>query len=210
MDELVRLQDDVVKQLDLPKSESPIDVYLFETAAQYRKYIDTRLPEAPERRACFVHRNDELNVFAHWSEFVMVDLRHEVTHGYLHAVVDDLPLWLDEGLAEYFEVGRDAHGFNLSHRRLLQHRRVEDDWRPDLAELEKVELPSAMGQLHYAESWAWVHFLLETTPERRKLLRDYIARLRMDGKQEELSQLLLEHEPNAEVSLLKHLRSLQP
>ena len=32
-----------------------------------------------------------------------VDLRHETTHAVLHGLLPMVPLWLDEGLAEYFE-----------------------------------------------------------------------------------------------------------
>ena len=43
-------------------------------------------------------------VFAYKSKALPVDVRHEGTHGLLHAALPMVPLWLDEGLAEYFEV----------------------------------------------------------------------------------------------------------
>lgn len=210
LDELVLLHDRVMAELALPPSKKTIHVYIFETAAQYRKYVDAKLPQAPERRACFVDDDESLVVYTHWNDFIAIDLRHEVTHGYLHSVIDHLPLWLDEGLAEYFEVDRDSRGFNLSHRRLLQHRRVEDNWRPDLERLEEVEVASDMGQMHYAESWAWTHFLLRSNPQRRQFLQDYLARLRMSGEAPPVSTLVGTLADKPEVELLKHLRSLQP
>ena len=45
----------------------------------------------------FVKRDGRLMVYTMWSPRVGEDLRHEVTHGYLHSVVRGLPLWLDEG-----------------------------------------------------------------------------------------------------------------
>ena len=41
-----------------------------------------------------------LTVYAYWGDRVAEDLRHEVTHGYLHTMVPHVPLWLDEGLAQ--------------------------------------------------------------------------------------------------------------
>jgi hypothetical protein len=210
LDELVLLHDRVVRELALPDATKTIDVYLFETAAQYRAYVDEKFPTAPERRACFVHNNDSLCVYAQWSDFIAIDLRHEVTHGYLHAILQDVPLWLDEGIAEYFEVDRDARGFNLSHRRILQHRRVEDNWRPNLQRIEQLDAASEMGEMHYAESWAWVHYLLRSNDDNRQMLQDYLARLRMTGEAPPMSQVIGESMENAELRLLKHLRSLQP
>jgi hypothetical protein len=49
---------------------------------------------------------------------------------------------------------------------------------------------------------------METTSQRRKLLEDHLARLRMAGEAPPLSGLIAEAIPDAEVQLLKHLRSL--
>ncbi|GIT30210.1 MAG: hypothetical protein Ct9H300mP1_22560 [Planctomycetaceae bacterium] len=44
------------------------------------------------------------------------DLRHEFTHGVLHSSLKRVPLWLDEGLAEYFEVvGPKPGGVNTEY-----------------------------------------------------------------------------------------------
>jgi hypothetical protein len=43
-------------------------------------------------------------VFAYRGEDFETDLRHECTHALLNAALPVVPLWLDEGLAEYFEV----------------------------------------------------------------------------------------------------------
>ena len=63
-------------------------------------------PGTPSRRAFFVESPTHLSVYAQWGDRVQEDLRHEVVHGYLHAVLRDIPLCLDEGIAEYFEVPR--------------------------------------------------------------------------------------------------------
>ena len=47
---------------------------------------------------------EDLLVYTYWGDRIQQDLRHELTHALLHSVLKDVPLWLDEGLAEYFEM----------------------------------------------------------------------------------------------------------
>ena len=53
-------------------------------------------------------------VYTYWGNRIQQDLRHELTHAILHSVLKDVPLWLDEGLAEYFEVPHGWKGVNPS------------------------------------------------------------------------------------------------
>ena len=50
---------------------------------------------------------------------VRTDLRHELTHALLHGVLQDVPLWLDEGLAVYFELPPANEGVNPHHLEVL-------------------------------------------------------------------------------------------
>jgi hypothetical protein len=139
---------------------------------------------------------------------VAEDLRHEVAHGFLHAVVPQLPLWLDEGLAEYAEVPRGEAGLNRPHVRLLAQRLAGDLWRPNLERLEQLDSVAEMTQLDYAESWAWVHLLMETDPARRELLQAHLQMLRRDGKAPPLSARLRPSFPQLDAMLADHIRSL--
>ncbi len=105
LQELNAQRADVSQRLGLPISDEPIHVYLFADAGRFGEFMQHRFPTFPHRRAFFVETDTQLSVYAHWGDRVAEDLRHEVAHGYLHSVVQNLPLWLDEGLAEYFEVG---------------------------------------------------------------------------------------------------------
>lgn len=204
LEEVNALRWDIISKLDLTPSDEPIHVYLFENLDQFKTFIHAKHPDFPDRRAFFVESETQLSVYAPWGEHVAVDLRHEVTHGYLHSMVQNLPLWLDEGLAEYFEVPRGTHGYHRINIDDLLTNLQAGHWRPDIHRLEALKSVSEMGRTEYAESWAWVHLLLETTPERRNLLRGYLASLRHDTTPEPLSarmdlanldnpQLLLDH-----------------
>lgn len=184
--EIARQRDDLVRKLDLPESKEPVRVYLFDSAERYREFMVLYYPELPSRRAFFMQTDTRLVVYAHWGDRVAEDLRHEVTHGYLHAVIPRIPLWIDEGLAENFEVAPPEMGVNRPHVELLM-KLLDNGWQPDLIRLERLETLGEMTQVDYAESWAWTHWMLETAPERRDILTGYLRALRHDPQAEPLS-----------------------
>src|SRR4051794_11352980 len=128
LDDLVTLRGDLLAKLDLPGSKEPIDIYLFGSEERFNQFIHARYPTLPPRRAFFLKNETHLVVYAHWGDRVAEDLRHEVAHGYLHSVVPNIPLWLDEGLAEYFEVPRGMNGLNKSHIELLSGQVQTGTW----------------------------------------------------------------------------------
>lgn len=206
--DLVAERGDLAEKLQLPPSDEPIYVFLFASDRRFQDFIREYYPRFPTRRAFFVESDTRLAVYAQWGDRVAEDLRHEVAHGYLHAVVMKLPLWLDEGLAEYFEVTRGQNGFNDTHVVELSARLADGSWDPSLERLEDITSASDMTQLDYAESWAWVHFLLETTPQCRSLLHNYLTTLRNDGTAIPLSLQIQDAVdlPNARLS--EHVRRL--
>jgi hypothetical protein len=208
LDELTAQRRDLADKLQLPMSDEPIHVYLFDTSKRYRAFIRKHFPDFPDRRAFFVETDTRLAVYAHWGDRIAEDLRHEVAHGYLHAAVPNLPLCLDEGLAEYFETPRGRNGVNRPHVELLVRRCAANEWTPDLRRLEQLSSVDEMTQEDYAESWAWVHFLLETAPHRRELLCNHLARLRMTSAAPELWPIIQQADPNANRALVAHLLSL--
>lgn len=206
--ELVAERDDVAQTLNLPYTNEPIHVHLFNDAEAYGRYLEQNIPNAPSRRAFFVESDTKLSVYAHWSDRVAEDLRHEVAHGYLHAAVPQLPLWLDEGLAEYFEVPRGHEGLNRPHVSLLADMSELDGWRPSLVELERLSDARQMDQRHYAEAWAWAHFLLSDA-KRRTILVDYLTDLREQGMTMPLSRRIEREHLEPEQTLIEHLAELK-
>ncbi|HMO13233.1 MAG TPA: DUF1570 domain-containing protein [Pirellulaceae bacterium] len=208
IEELLLRRRDISDTLFLPMSDEPINVYIFEDEARFRRFMRANYPQLPYRRAFFVKNDTTLNIYVHWGEKIAEDLRHEVTHSYLHAVVTDLPLWMDEGLAEFFETPRISDGFNRQHIYLLLEAMKDDDWQPDLKRLEALDNPMKMSQMHYAESWLWVHFLLKSEIANQEILQNQLARIRMNGVTDPLSKTIEKKIPEAHKELLEHLQSL--
>ena len=206
LEELRALRTTVSTKLGLPISDEPIHVYLFGSADKFEAFFRVHHPNLPRRRAFFVETDTRLSVYAYWGDRVAEDLRHEVVHGYLHAVVPNLPLWLDEGLAEYFEVPKGMSGLNRPHVDQLVARGGE--WRPDLIRLEQLTATNDMTQADYAESWAWTHMLLEGTPQQRQVVRTYLQGLMQSAPPAPLSLSLRQVDPQCQQHLTEHLAVL--
>ena len=116
----------------------------------------------------------ELLVFTFRSDRINLDLRHELTHALLHSVLKDVPLWLDEGLAEYYELPPGWNGLNRTHVRVLRERGI----RPDLAKLEQLSEVKDMDADRYREAWAWVYLMLRGSPRAKDVLLAYLQQLR--------------------------------
>ena len=176
--ELELLQQQISESLHLPSQRDSVVVYLFSGESEYRRYMRQTWPALPPRRAYFIGTSRELAVYSFHGPNVEEDLRHELTHGLLHASLKSVPLWLDEGLAEYFEVRGATPGEpHKDHVRILR-RAFSSGWRPSLQELEQLTDFQNMTQREYAESWAWVHFMLHDASEERMQLQQYLAQLR--------------------------------
>jgi hypothetical protein len=208
VDELTARRHDISETLGIPMSDEPINVYLFEDRQKFREFMDRSHPEFPDRRAFFVKNDTSLNVYAYWGPRVGEDLRHEVTHGYLHSVVPNVPLWLDEGIAEYFEVSRGKGGLNGPHVYYLSHGFERGQWKPDLTRLELIGSAGQLSQLDYAESWLWVHFLLSGDSDSQTIVRDQLEQLITTGRSESVLPMIAARIPDYENQLIMHLKVL--
>ena len=174
---LQEVRNQLVSLLQLPDQRDLVHVYLFSDEASYRWYMQSTWRDLPPRRAYFVGTTRELAVYSFRGQHAAEDLRHEFSHGLLHASLQTVPLWLDEGLAEYFEISSSAEShLSPPHLQELADARA-DGWNPGLYRLEQITDFRTLSQRDYAESWAWVHFLLHSTPAGRQVLLDYLQTL---------------------------------
>jgi tetratricopeptide (TPR) repeat protein len=111
---------------------------------------------------------------------------HEYTHLLLHKI-PNIPLWMDEGLAEYFSTFDAAGTTARFGRPLVQHVALLQEQRMPLLELFAVQHDSATyntgrkRDLFYAQSWILVHDALIDNPSRWKQLAQFNA-LVQNGK----------------------------
>jgi Protein of unknown function (DUF1570) len=206
--ELVNLRKEVRSTLHLPEASRPVTVYLFRDESRYMQYMRDRHPTLPARRAFFIGTPKELMVYAYWGDKTLEDLRHEYTHGVLHASLKTVPLWLDEGLAEYFEVAPEQPvGLNQDHAESLSLA-IQNGWRPDLKRLEQIDDVSQMQRADYQEAWAWVHYLLQGTPDGPLVLTGYLQSLNKASHAPSFASRVSGELPECEERLTVHVASL--
>jgi hypothetical protein len=213
--ELANLRDQVYKELQLQSAEAIVQVYIFEDRDKYENFMRGRYPDLPKRRAFFVAQprsvggTEDLLVYTYWGDRIQEDLRHELTHALLHSVLKDVPLWLDEGLAEYYEVPPDWQGINYPH--LNQIRRVSTSaaFKPDLARLEQMEKVQQMTPAEYREAWAWVHLILRGRADAKAVLTEYLQTLRSNPNPGPLGPRLATVYPKPEATLVEHVAQLE-
>ncbi len=207
--ELNNLREQVYRELQLPPSNTIVQVFLFEDKEHYERFMQLKHPDLPKRRAFFVAQPrrlggaEDLLVYTYWGDRIQQDLRHELTHALLHCVLKDVPLWLDEGLAEVFEVPPSWNGANPQH---VQQLRAAAGF--DLDRLEQLADVQQMNPAEYREAWAWTHLMLRGNPAARQVLVSYLQELRTNPRPGRLRPRLEKVVPGLDAALGRHLNSL--
>jgi hypothetical protein len=93
----------------------PVEVYILDDRKSFEHFLTFYYPELPHRRAFFLANGNQRVVYTFFGDRLEEDIRHEATHALLHVAIGDIPLWLDEGLAEYFESPTERRGVNAEH-----------------------------------------------------------------------------------------------
>jgi hypothetical protein len=208
--ELADLREQVDRELQLPPSSTLIQVYLFEDRDRYDRFMKYRYPDLPRRRAFFVAQprtvggGDELLVYTFRGDRIRQDLRHELTHALLHSTLKDVPLWLDEGLAEFFELPPGSDGLNPQHLEQIR----KGGFAPDLGRLERLHQVADMSPAEYREAWAWVHLMLRGTGDGKAALLSYLQQLRVTASPGPLQPRLTAAVPGLTDALESHLGHL--
>lgn len=206
-EELTALREEITELLELPTPNRPVIVHLFKDEERYAAYMQKQHPNLPARRAFFIGSPTELAVYAHWGPSMAEDLRHEYTHGVLHASLHTVPLWLDEGIAEYYETRvRDSKRRHPEHCPKLAIA-ISNGWTPDLHRLEQIESVSEMHREDYQEAWAWVHYLVHECPDGRGLLVDYCETLSVSNRAPRFAERVYQSVPAADVRLASYITS---
>lgn len=205
LQQLRALERQVASSLDLvidPSTES-IEIYVLDDKEAFTRFLSIHHPDLPQRRAFFVANGEHRVVYAYRGPRLAEDLRHEAMHALLHAKFGELPLWLDEGLAEYFE-DQDARVGELARLSRLAEDR-SNGWKPDIQRLERMQDVRMMTSTDYRESWAWVHYVLNGVVRGPERLRAYLADCRGAGRPEPISRQFRITDADPGLLLLAHL-----
>jgi len=206
--ELKNIQKDLSQYLAIPKPRETIEVFFFNAEESYRKFLAVEFPDAPfDRRALFIKEKGPGMVLVVRNPEMNEDLRHEMTHAFLHSTIRYVPLWLDEGLAEYFEKPRETRATENPYFKTIA-RKIMFGSVPSLSGLEKLLYFDQMGAEEYCHAWSWVHFMIHHSRKTHETLAGYIRLLDEYGeKTPRIERYLLSTSPDLKKEYLDHFRN---
>ncbi|MFP4222908.1 MAG: DUF1570 domain-containing protein [Phycisphaeraceae bacterium] len=159
-------------------------LFLLRTEADYHRLLERVGIDSAGSSGLFFRRG-EVGGLATWIEDkpphrTLQTLQHEGFHQFAWAYIGRLPLWLNEGLAEYFELSRLAGrkmttGYSEAGRIDRVREAIREGRALSLRELvattgkawrETVAEDPAAGRLLYDQSWSVVYFLIHAAEGR--------------------------------------------
>ena len=206
---LAMLQTEVEETLGfhVDAGDHPIEVYILADRKSYEHFLTFYFPELPQRRAFFISQSDRRVVYTFKGDRLEEDVRHEATHALLNLAIGVIPLWLDEGLAEYFEATGPT-GLNREHLARLRQD-TEEGWVPDLQRLESLKSVRQMTPRDYRESWAWTHYFLNESGDGRAALLTYVGDLRRSNEAKPITARLTLSAKQSASALATHIDTVR-
>ncbi len=173
--QLLGLSKQIESTLLVPVDPSDVQLVVLQDQAEFELYLKTHFPNLPTRRALYYHKRGLGVVLTYMHEEWLTDARHECTHALLHQSNVKLPLWLDEGIAEYFETPiRDPH-LHPDHLNAVQAQ-IRYGQIVDLDSLEQANHVYLEAK-DYRDAWSVVNMLIHHSPETHQALTQYISDL---------------------------------
>jgi hypothetical protein len=205
---LQALERDTGRELGLrgAAEEVPVEIYVLDNRQDFDHFLKFYFPELPNRRAFFVAKGTQRFVYTYASPRLEEDLRHEATHALLRGAFGDLPLWLDEGLAEYFETDLTRPDTERPRLEAIATD-LRERWSPNLERLESLTDIRQMSQRDYREAWAWVHLMLHGPEPAKSILVGYLTQGDRSAAQARLRPRLAEAHIDDD-RLVAHLKGL--
>lgn len=179
--ELDSLCDELSRTFRLPKLRENVVVRVFRDEAAWREYWNRNFAPTPFRRALYDRKNYLFDrddspgrVYLCVNPLFLNDLRHECSHAVLASALGrSVPIWLDEGIAEYFEQPPRERLTNADWRALTAER-LRSGQFSSLESLEKIAGMNEMTSVKYGDSWAWVCWFLNGPEAVRDVLPQYL------------------------------------
>ena len=184
----------------LPQFDSPLEQKFRVRIFRSRRAYDRAVPDmvrgssgvfVSHRRLLAAYLGDRV------PEAVFRTLYHEGFHQFMfQAISRDAPLWVNEGLAEYFAEGTwNGSGFTLGQAPLKRLHVLRQAMRnrdivslPELLSMNtdkwvrNIRIDRSRASVQYSQVWSFIHFLLHGDDERhRGRLMDYLEDI-SDGK----------------------------
>jgi len=170
-------------------SPVPTFIYVFKTHEAMQPYLP--LADGKPANAGAYFQQSQAGNFIALSAAWNVDPREVVYHEYIHyfmrANFPPLPVWYEEGLADYYSTFRSDSGeartgmIREDHLALLRDTGLMPLDRLFAVDRDSPEYNESLRQgIFYAQSWALVHYLTRGAPERAPQLGRFLQLLKQD------------------------------
>lgn len=201
---------DVADALGLPKPASRVEVLVFPSRWQMRAYLRRRFPDRWRSEALCFETERGFEVAMHLSgdaEQGVRLLRHEMAHYVLASFYYDMPPWVDEGLARYFETGPPFGVAKPEELRLLAS--ALDAPAGVLDDLVVVPAGQPITEAQYAQGWALTHYLIHRPGGGMQDVVEYLRVVRSGDRAAVSFESVFGHSPRAiEPAWRRHARAL--
>lgn len=207
--ELSELQTELTEKLGVQPATEWIELYLFRDQHSFQDYVSRQFPGFESRRALFIQGRGPAMVLAYRGENLGTDVRHETTHALLRAHTARLPLWLDEGLAEYFELSPEQRRSDAQHDPKLQAAMRKPEW-PRLTKLERETDVKRFDQRDYVAARTWARYLIDGPSDVQIQLRAFLAEAADREPERTLRDRLSELNLDVEQTMRAYWQGLAP
>ncbi|NEV64299.1 DUF1570 domain-containing protein [Thiorhodococcus minor] len=154
---------------------------IIEGAQRFIAYRETQAHNLATVTGFYSFLSNEAVVRWMGAETSMAVARHEITHLALGNWLGNVPLWLNEGLAEFVERLSFRQSYATASAPLLQMAevagRLEAGRLPSLGDflaMNRDDWNRIGDDIAYGYAWSLAHFLMER-PERRRLIGSYLG-----------------------------------
>jgi tetratricopeptide (TPR) repeat protein len=153
----------------------PTHVYVFDSRKELQPFLPVRNGRVASLGGFFHHDGDVNDIalaLEGYDESVAI-VFHEYTHLLVRNAAKSIPVWLNEGLAEYYSTYRLESGGMRAHigRPIAHHVELLRERFMPLSQLIAVDTASALydegerRSIFYAEAWALTHYLMIEMPK---------------------------------------------
>ena len=183
--DLLRMREALGKVTRLQvRSPHPTKVFIFRNAGSFAPYRDAMFGAGSSNVSGIFFRTNSRNFIilrADAPSGIDRTIYHEMTHAFVKNTLTGLPLWFDEGIAEYystFSIKGDSVNIGMPIPEHVMWLRSETPI--PLTQLFAIDSESKdyhegrRQGVFYAESWALVHYLMRDDDNRHKLAQ-YLA-----------------------------------
>ena len=184
--DLLRMREAVGKITKLQvHAPIPTKVFLFANERSFAPYRDTLFARRAENTTGMYFGGDTANyILLQGDSPSGVDrvVYHELTHSFVKNTVAHVPLWLSEGIAEYYSTFKTDRGEIHIGLPVSQHLSwLRSEKLIPLGQLFAIDAASpdynegTRQGVFYAQSWALTHYLLVANEERRAQFAKFIG-----------------------------------